>query len=408
MKRPIAISLAPNLEGRDILLALKLLFSPLSWFSGDSIKMLEQWFRHYFKVSHAISFNSGRGCLYAILKVLDINKDDEVLLQAFTCVAVPNAVIANGARPIYVDISESLNMNVDDLKRKISQKTKAIIVQHTFGIPAEIDKISRISQKYHIPIIEDCAHTTGGLYKGKRLGTFGVAGFFSFGRDKAFSSVFGGMAITNDPLLGNKLRHFQQQLGYPSFFWIIQQLFHPIAFFFILPVYNVFSLGKLLLVVLQKLNILSFPVLEDEKKGKNLPIFVKKLPNALACLALDQLRRVNVFNQKRQMIAGLYAQELSSQFSIPHKNGAPPLRFSLLIERRQELIDSLKKEGIYIGKWYSEVIDPKGVDLEKIFYHRGSCPKAEYIAKKIVNLPTYPTMLVSDAKKILRIVKKYA
>ncbi len=409
MKRPIAISLSPNLENKDVLLASKMLFSPLQFFKGEGVRLLEQWFRQYFGVSYAVSFASGRGALVAILKSLTIGKGDEVVLQSFTCVAVPNAVIATGAMPVYVDITDSLTIDTEDLQKKITKKTKAIIVQHTFGIPADIKEIVRIGKKYKVSVIEDCAHGIGEIYEGKKLGSFGDAAFFSFGRDKAFSSVFGGMAITNNKALGLAIRQFQRQQGYPNSFWVVQQLLHPIAFFFILPLYNFASLGKVLLVILQRLHVLSFPVLQEEKEGKSVPVFIKKLPNALCNLALLQLKRLNECNQKREKIVNMYLRALQDpKYIMPYKKSFPLLRFPLLVEKRDELVAILKKNNVYIGKWYAEIIDPKGVDYKKIFYQRGSCPNAEYIATKIINLPTYPTMTEMDAQKVIFLIKQYA
>ncbi len=406
--RPLAISLSPNTQGKDVLLALKFLFSPFAFFKGDGIGLLEQWFRQYFGVSHAVSFVSGRGAMYTILKALRIGKGDEVILQSFTCVAVPNAILATGAKPCYVDINDLTTINVKDLQKKISKKTKAIIVQHTFGIPSEMDEILGIAKAHKIVVIEDCAHIIGGVYKGKKLGTFGDAAFFSFGRDKAFSSVFGGMAITNNKNLGNTISQLQEKQGYPSFFWVAQQLFHPIAFFFILPLYNFFSLGKIFLFVLQKLSLLSFPVLLQEKQGKTLPVFAKKLPNSLAFLALFQLQRIDIFNNTRKTITEFYIKELSrTGYDVLYKNIMPLLRFPFVCKKREEVLQALKKHGIYVGNWYAEIIDPKGVDLNKVFYKKGMCPNAENIAKNIINLPTYPILKIEDAKKIVEILKNY-
>lgn len=402
MIRPFVISLAPNLEGKDTLLALRLLFSPWAFFNGKNIKLLEQWFRQYFSVSHAITFDSGRGALFGILKALNVSKGDEVIVQAFTCVAVPNAIIALAAKPVYVDVDEQLTMDVKDLEEKITKKTKAIIVQHTFGILAKITKIKKIARKHKLFIIEDCAHAIG-------LGIVGDAAFFSFGRDKAVSSVFGGIAITNNQTLGKKLRELQRALSYPSFFWTVQQLFHPIFFFFlILPLYNFFSLGKIILVIFQKIKLLSLPVSLAEKQGKAESVLVKKLPNALACLALFQLKRIKEFNQKREIISKKYIEELKHpSFVLPYKKTVPFLRFPVLVDKRDQLLSSLKQNGVYLGKWYSEVIDPKGTNLKAVFYQRGSCPKAEFFAKKIVNLPTYPTMTGSDVQKVIQLLKQY-
>lgn len=402
MIRPLAISLAPNLERKDALLSLRLLFSPWAFFNGKYVKLLEQWFRQFFGVSHAISFNSGRGALFGILKVLDIGNGDEVVLQAFTCVAVPNAIISAGAKPVYADVDEQLTIDVKDLEEKISKKTKAIIVQHTFGIPAKLEKIKKIAKKHKLFLVEDCAHTI-------TLGTVGDAAFFSFGRDKAVSSVFGGIAITNNQVLGPKLREFQRKLEYPPVFWTAQQLFHPIFFFFlILPLYNFFSLGKVFLVLLQKIHLFSLPVSSAEKQGKAESVLVKKLPNVLACLVLFQLKRIKEFNQRRKAISKMYVEEVSkSFFTVPYKKTIPFLRFPVLVDKRDQLLNFLKQHGVYLGKWYAEVIDPKGTNLKAVFYQRGACPKAEFFAKKIVNLPTYPTMTKLDVKKVIQLLKQY-
>ncbi|HSX40366.1 MAG TPA: aminotransferase class I/II-fold pyridoxal phosphate-dependent enzyme, partial [Candidatus Saccharimonadales bacterium] len=229
MGRPIAISLSPNTQTSDILLALKTLLAPWNYYKGNYATALEQWFVKNFKVASAVSFNSGRSSLFAILKALDIQKGDEILMQTFTCVAVPNAIIWAGAKPVYVDIDKTLTMDAKDLERKITAKTKAILVQHTFGIPSNMDEIRTLARKNKLIVIEDCAHTIGAVYNGKKLGTLSDVAFFSLGRDKAFSSVFGGMAITNNRTLGNKLKSIQKKKNNPNVFWVFQQLLHPVA-----------------------------------------------------------------------------------------------------------------------------------------------------------------------------------
>lgn len=406
MFRPIAISLSPNTEKDDVLLATCQLFSPWSYKKGDAIDKFETWFTNYFKVSSAVSFVSGRGALYSVLKALGVGKDDEIIMQAFTCVAVSDSIIATDAKPVYVDIGETLNIDTSDLVKKISKNTKAIIVQHTFGIPADMTRITEISEKYKIPIIEDCAHSIGVDVKGKKLGTFGIASIFSFGRDKAFSSVCGGMAITKNQDLGEKIKKLRDNLDYPSSSWIVSQLFHPIAFSFILPLYNIF-LGKILLVFFQKLHFLTFPMYPQEKKGKIEEAFIKKMPNALASLALNQFKKINRFNSTRNYFVDYYIEELSenTSYKIPYDSVAPLLRFPVLTEKRDEIMQKLKKHRIYVGKWYSEIIDPKGVDFESIGYKMGSCPRAEYVASRILNLPTYPTLSNKQAQKIVKLLK---
>lgn len=380
----ISASLSPNTDRDDVILALKTIVSPSLWRAGDGIRRVRTWFENEYARKFILT-SSGRVGLFAILKSFGIGEDDEVITQAFTCVAVPNSIRWTGARPVYVDIDETFNIDPSDVKKKITKRTKAIVVQHTFGIPAAFNEIDKIAKKHSLIVIEDCAHSLGAMYQGKKIGTLGDAAFFSFGRDKVISSVWGG-AATIDPkykVQNEKLNKFEDQLPEPNKFWIFQQLLHPIAFSLILLLYDVY-IGRALLVVLQKLRLLSFPVFFEEKHGgKPSQLFVK-FPNALAVLAANQLKKVRSMNDQRQKVAALYAKALSE----PHCETAAYLRFSLLVENPGSMRRDAKKNGILLGNWYHNVIDPAGVDITGVGYERGSCPKAENAARHIINLPT--------------------
>lgn len=408
MKKVIAISLSPNTEKKDVSLALASLLNPFTYNETKHVEILEKWFRDYFSAEFVFSYTSGRAGLYEILQAYGIGKGDEVILQAFTCVALPNAILAVGATPIYVDVLPNATMDPKDLEKKITKKTKAIILQYTFGIPAEVEEIKNITKKYDVKLIEDCAHGIGISYKKKILGQFGDAAFFSFGRDKAFSSVFGGMVITNDKDLAERLESQYKKLSFPSVSWIAQQLFHPVAFSLITPLYDLYSLGKVLVVSFQKLHMLSFPVSVSEKKGTYRIADTMKLPGALAKLAFEQLQRIEDFNTRRTMIADRYMEAfVDKKDHFLAKESLPYLRFSLLSKNRDEIIGHMRKQHIYLGKWYTSPIDPKGVDFATIHYTVGSCPKAEKIANEIYNLPTFPTMSDEDVTRVIETLKKY-
>ena len=257
--KPISISLSPNVQKDDIALALKLILHPWKWKKGSAISELEEKFKKYLGVKYAVSFNSGRSSFYAILKSLELEKGSDVLLQAFTCNAVPNPILWAGLNPIYIDCNNEFNIDTEKLKT-ISHKIKdkILVVQHTFGLPANMDEVMIVVRQNNLTLIEDCAHALGAEFKGNKLGTFGKASFFSFSRDKVISSVYGGMAVTNDDAIGKKLLELQKEFGQPSLFWIKQQLLHPILLnFLILPLYKFLDLGKIFLVFLQWLHILS-------------------------------------------------------------------------------------------------------------------------------------------------------
>lgn len=390
--KPISISLSPNVQKDDVALALKLLFQPWKWKRGAAVSQFEKEFADYLGVKHAISFNSGRSALYAILKALDLPKGSGVTLQAFTCNAVPNPVLWAGLNPIYVDVDNDFNA-----------AGKVDIVQHTFGLPNE--------KFLNENVIEDCAHALGAQVNGKKVGTIGKAGFFSFSRDKVISCVYGGMAVTNDEKIAEALRQAQSKIGFPSQFWIKQQILHPIVMhFFVLPLYNFFNLGKILLVVSQWLHLLSKAVSWKEKRGLRPDYFPKALPNALAILALNQFKKLETFNRHRREIADFYYKELANtKFVLPKKEGNIFLRFAIQHPKALEILwEAWHKESMLLGDWYRQVIDPFDTKLEEMRYTPGQCPNAEWLAKRTLNLPTHINISMEDAKRIVEFLKRYA
>jgi dTDP-4-amino-4,6-dideoxygalactose transaminase len=376
----ISASLSPNTQIDDVTLALRVLLTPWTWKRGAAVSEVETWFCNYLQTPAAVRFNSGRSALLAILKSFAIGNGHEVIMQAFTCVAVPNSVLWAGATPVFADIDDTYNINPSDIEKKITPKTKAIIVQHTFGVPAQMDAITALAKRYKLILIEDCAHSLGAVSKRKKVGTFGDAAFFSFGRDKILSSVWGGMATMSSKFKveSSKLKEYQKKLPMPGYFWILQQLLHPVAFALILPTYNI-GVGKLALVLLQKLRLLSFPVYSEEKRGGKPSDFPAQYPNALAMLLLNQLKKLETYNKQRRNIAKFYGK------TIP---GAVYLRYPMDVPSPDALRKKARKKGILLGNWYHNVIDPTGVDLAKVGYKKGSCPKAEAAAAHMINLPT--------------------
>jgi perosamine synthetase len=402
----ISASLSPNTEIDDVMLAFRFLFRPWEWTQGHANKRVEEWFGKRFPNHRTLSFNSGRSAFLAILKAFDIHEGDEVMVQAFTCVAVPNSVLWAGARPVYIDIDSTLNMDVDDAEKKMTKKTRAIVVQHTLGIPARMDRISAFAKKNNLLVIEDCAHSLGATSKGENVGSMGDAAFFSFGRDKVVSSVFGGMAIIHKRYeeQWTKLKDFHKLSPKPKKFWIFQQLLHPVIFSMILPFYTI-GIGKVILVLCQRLKLLSIPVYPEEKIAKKPHDFPAKYPNALAHLLINQLKKLERYNDNRKVRAHYYLESLKDNSHVEllsYPEGSIFLRFPILLSDPKATSLKAKKAGILIGNWYHNTIDPIGVDFRKIFYVPGSCPFAEHVAKRIINLPT--NISKKDAVRVLKAV----
>jgi perosamine synthetase len=410
--KPISISLSPNVESDDVHIALNLLIRPWLWKRGNAVKELEESFKNYLGVKYAFSFNSGRSAFYAILKSLDLEMRSEILLQAFTCNAVPNPVLWNDLEPVYVDCNkDDFNINVEDLKNKITAKSRVVIVQHTFGLPANMDEVRAVCAENNLVLIEDCAHSLGAEYNGIKVGSHSRAAFFSFSRDKIISSVYGGMAVTNDEQIAKKLEQLQKEFGMPVKFWIFQQILHPILLnYVILPVYNFLDLGKIFLVVAQVLHILSKAVSWKEKQGQLPDYFPKALPNAMAIMALNQFDKLERFNHKRRKIAEYYYEQLKdTKFKLPEKFANRKnifLRFTVKHPKAHEIIyESWHKQNILLGDWYTTPIAPFDTKIEEMKYKAGSCKNAEDLAKITLNLPTHINISQKDAERIVNFLK---
>ncbi len=412
--QPIAASLAPNYTFKDIKIASKFLFLPWRWKKlqkGGKPKKLEKKIKKCLDCECVIGFDSGRSGLYTILKCLGIKDGDEVILQAFTTVALPNVIMWCGAKPVFVDIEKhTYNIDPKKIEEKITERTKAIIVQHTFGNPACMDEIMEIAKKHDLDVIEDCAHSLGAEYKGRKTGTFGDVAFFSFGRDKIVSSVAGGMVVTNNEELGEKIKEERDEMSYPSKRLVMRQLLQPIITYKALHTYYLFNIGKIIMHVSGKVNLTPKAYSKEEKSNERPPNFPAKMPNALAKIALHQLKLVNEFNDHRITVAKLYQEKLkdSKNINIPKSDSNVKniyLWYTILVKNKKEFIENAKKEHIILGDWFPQAIGPAEVDLEKAGYEKGSCPIAEEVSSKCVNLPTHHRIDTEDIEKVVKIIE---
>lgn len=174
---------------------------------GKRVQEFESSLRTFLNVKHVISVNSGTAALHAALLALDIKTGDEVLLPSFTFVATANAVVASGAKPIFVDINtKDYTIDLYDLKKKISKKSKAIIPVHLYGHPADLTELNEIANQYSIYIIEDACQSLGSTYKNKQTGTFGTMGCFSMYASKVLTAGEGGAIVTNEDKIADTLK----------------------------------------------------------------------------------------------------------------------------------------------------------------------------------------------------------
>ncbi|MBM9614169.1 DegT/DnrJ/EryC1/StrS family aminotransferase [Desulfobulbus rhabdoformis] len=178
---------------------------------GDVWKVLEfeKAFAAYTGATHAQAVTSGSAALKVALIALGVGAGDEVITQGFTFVATWEAILDCGAIPVFTEVDMTLNMDPVDLEKKITSKTKAIIPVHMMGAPARIEEIKALADRHNIPVLEDTAQAAGCRLKGKHLGSFGAVGTFSFDSVKTMTTGEGGMCITSDAALWQRMSEYQ-------------------------------------------------------------------------------------------------------------------------------------------------------------------------------------------------------
>jgi len=200
----------------DCLAAVRPLTQASRSLHGPAVAGFEAAFAERIGVRYAYSFSSGRVGLYGILRALGIGEGDEVLLQAPTHIVVANAIRYVGARPVYVDCTlDTFEMQLDDAEAKIGPRTRALLLQHTFGIPGDLGRALEVCRRRGLALIEDCVHALGARYAGQPVGSFGSAAFFSTEETKTISTTMGGVAVTGDPEIATKLQSFQLACSWP-------------------------------------------------------------------------------------------------------------------------------------------------------------------------------------------------
>ncbi len=352
-------------------------------------------------------FGSGREALLAILRALKCRAGEEVIVQGYTCVVVPNAITAAGMTPIFADIEEdTLNLDVAEVEKLITPQTRAVICQHTFGIPAFTKELRALCNRHSLMLIEDCAHVIPDAKGPMEIGHVGDAMFFSFGRDKAISGVAGGAALSRHPDIAEDLRRQKDEA--PSLrLWQIKRLLqYPILYAIAKKLYQV-GLGKPFLYACAKLRMLARILTEKEKDGM-MDAVIHAMPNACAVLALAQWKRLPRINDHRRALTAYYFDQ-SVKRSWPMLLGVLPdyplQKFPLFTQGAERIRQALKQHNIYLHDgWTGCVICPESADAQACGYKDGDDPDAEMAGRQILALPTHPDTTMEQAKRLVELL----
>ncbi|PIR61912.1 MAG: hypothetical protein COU66_01240 [Candidatus Pacebacteria bacterium CG10_big_fil_rev_8_21_14_0_10_44_11] len=401
----VNLNFAPNENFTDALKSLLILCQPQTWYRKKTIKKTQQKLAHLFQVKNGAVFLalSARGALRAVLKSLDLPQDSEVVVQAFICAAVVLPIKECRLKPRFVDIeTTSFSFDLESLRKTISAKTKVIILQHSFGItPKNRSQVLSLAQKNNILVIEDLAHG----FEPKIFQTdqdLPTIKLLSFGRSKALSCVHGGAVLIPQKDINQKFKTVFDNFSYPGRIFIFKSLLYKFTSPIIVATYR-YGLGKVVHTLLIKLSCITRELSVTEKVGRYDYWLDKKLPAALANFLIPQLDQYEELVKRRQNVAKLYIEYLHSEKNRDVKQHLPIVRFPLLVKRRDDVMQKMKIAGFILGDWYTQPVAPNGVNLESLGFIKGSCPVAERVCTKIINLPlVLNTSQASELAKTLQ------
>ena len=353
----------------------------------------------------------GRVGLFALLANMEIKKGDEVILPAFTCVVVPNAILYLGAKPIYVDIDpHTFNINPALVAAKITDRTKLIIAQNTFGLSSDLDALLAIAQKNKLKIIEDCTHGFGGTYKNKKNGTVAEAAFFSAQWNKTFSTGIGGFVICKNEDLAKKIANFENTLTEPSFLknqqlkaqlFVRNKLLPPALYWPAIKLYRFLSKNNIITGSSQGAELTDIQMPENYLLGSS---------TVQAKQGLYEIENIEKNLQHRQKIAALYQAAFTTmgfaKVVEPENVHHTFIQFPFLVKDRAKMLALAAAERISLNDWFISPIHPITENWEQWHYKAGSNPIAEKISQHILNLPTALTISEKEAQRIIAFLEK--
>jgi dTDP-4-amino-4,6-dideoxygalactose transaminase len=383
----------------DCRIALSHLARPSELVQGPAIAAYERAFAEHFGMESALSFAAGRIGLYGVLRCLEVGRGDEVLLQAPTHIVVANAIRYTGAQPVFVDIDLSTyNMDVEQAATRVTPRTKAIVLQHTFGIPADVDAVLELAATHGLMLIEDCVHALGAKYRGQPIGSFGRAAFFSTEETKTMSTTMGGMLVTNDRALAQRLREFQEACAWPPASLAARYLAKLLTNH-VLTEPHVHRISRAMYEAIGERHPLPRATVDEELIGLKPARYEERLSNGQAAVGLQQLMQLESNLAHRHRISELYAELFAKRglrgATIP--DGAEPAyaRYPVWVEDRPK-VERLLGPLAVPGTWFTSVLE-EAVSPHYGGYVDGSCPRAELAASHLYNLPTHPRVRPEDA-----------
>lgn len=339
------------------------------WVSGQGpfVQRFEEEFARFLGVKYAVTTTSGTASLHLALAALKIGKGDEVIIPTFTMAAVAFAVVYTGATPVLIDSEpETWNIDINQIEKKITKNTKAIILVHIYGHPVDIDSLLKIAKKYKLYVIEDIAEAVGAEFKGKKVGSFGDVSCTSFYANKTVTCGEGGMVATNNPKIAKRLR------------------------------------------------LLKDMAYSGKKRFLHLEVgFTYRMGSLQAALGLAQLEGVDLLIKKKRWVADFYNSRLSSlPLTLPQeKPWAKNIywMYGVLVNRSHISKEALRQKLLSKGIDTRDFFIPmhKQPALKNLGFFKGETyPVAEDLSKRGFYLPSGPNITDKELAMVCEVLKE--
>jgi dTDP-4-amino-4,6-dideoxygalactose transaminase len=355
-----------QLEG-EVLEAFRRVMAEAAFIKGPDVRAFEGEFASYIGAAHAIGVANGTDALVLALRALDIGPGDEVITTTFSFIASAECISLIGATPVLVDIDpRTFTMDPARLAEKITPRTRAIIPVHLYGQPAEMEAIQAIAERHRLAVVEDCAQATGATCGGRRVGSFGTFGCFSFFPSKNLGAFGdGGAVTTSDPVLAEKVR------------WIADH-------------------GSRIRY-------------QHELLGTN-----SRLDSLQAAVLRVKMKHLERWNERRRQIAARYTAALGAAEGVTCPSDAPygPSRhvyhqYTLRVPGRRDAVrEHLAADGITAVTYYPISLHRQPV-YASLGHPPGSFPHAEQAQEEVLSLPMFPELSDSAIDRICaRVVER--
>lgn len=363
---PIPMS-AADLDESDIQAVLDVLRSGRLAL-GPRAAQFERAMAEYVGVRHAVAVASGTAALHLIVKALGIGPGDQVLVPSFTFAASVNAFLYEGAEPVFVDLEpDTCNLDVADLERRITPRTRAIMAVDVFGHPADWEALERVAARHGLALIDDCCEAIGAEYRGRRLGSFGAAGAFAFYPNKQMTTGEGGMVVTDDPRLAELCRSYANQGRSEMGAW-----------------------------------------LRHERLGYNY-----RMDELSAALGLSQLARLEDFLVRREAVARSYGERLARVEGVQAPRVRPEVRMSWFVYvvtlaeglDRDRTLEGMERDGVPARGYFAPVHTQPYI-RERFGDLTGLLPRTEAMARRTLALPFHNWMNGDEIDQVLAVLAR--